>query len=140
MAVYIFQSTLSIIPLSFFPLSTNLFSMSVSPPLLCKEVHQYHLSRFHMYVLIYDIFPSFWLTSLCLIGSRFIYHTRTESNTFILWPSNILLYILPLLLYPFICQWASMMLQCPSYCKQCSDEKWDAGVFFKYGFLKVYAQ
>ena len=69
-------------PQSFFP-STNLFSMSVSPLLLYKEVHQYHLSRFHIYVLIYNIFPSFWLTSLCITASRFIYHTRTESNTFL---------------------------------------------------------
>ena len=31
---------------------------------------------------------SFWLTSLCIIGSRFIYLLRTDSNAF-LWLSNI---------------------------------------------------
>ena len=32
-----------------------LFSTSVSLFLLCKPVHLYHFSRFHIYVLIYDI-------------------------------------------------------------------------------------
>ena len=35
--------------------STRLFFMSVSPLLPCKKVHQFHLSRFHIYALIYDI-------------------------------------------------------------------------------------
>ena len=34
--------------------ATSLFPMSVSPSLLCILVHQYHLSRFHTYVLIYN--------------------------------------------------------------------------------------
>ena len=34
--------------------STSLFSMSVSL-LLYKEVHQYHLSRFHIYTFIYNV-------------------------------------------------------------------------------------
>ena len=66
------------------PLSISLFSMSLSPLLLCKQVHQYHPSRYHIYVLIYDIlFFSFWLTSLCIIGSRFLYLMRTDSNVFL---------------------------------------------------------
>ena len=35
--------------------STSLVSISVSPLLPCKWVHQYHLSRFHMHALIYNI-------------------------------------------------------------------------------------
>ena len=35
--------------------STSLFSMFVSPLLLCRQVHHYHLSRFHIYALIYNI-------------------------------------------------------------------------------------
>ena len=35
--------------------SIYLFSMSVSLFLLCKQNHLYHFSRFHIYVLIYDI-------------------------------------------------------------------------------------
>ena len=35
--------------------STSLFSMSASPLLPCKQVHLYHLSRFHMYASIYGI-------------------------------------------------------------------------------------
>ena len=42
-------------PFSSPTVSASLFSMSVSPLLLCKYVHQYHLFRFHIYALIYDI-------------------------------------------------------------------------------------
>ena len=34
---------------------THSFAMSVSLFLLCKLVHLYHFSRFHIYVLIYSI-------------------------------------------------------------------------------------
>ena len=38
--------------------SIHLFSTSVSLFLPCKPVHLYHFSRFHIYMLIYDIcFP-----------------------------------------------------------------------------------
>ena len=38
------------------PASTHLFSMSVSQFLPCKQVHLYHISRFHIHALIYDFF------------------------------------------------------------------------------------
>ena len=43
----------------------SLFSMSVSPLLPCKQVHQYHLSRFHIYVYvyIYIMYHSFFIHS-----------------------------------------------------------------------------
>ena len=37
------------------PLSISLFSMSASSLLLCEQVHQYHLSRSHIYALVHDI-------------------------------------------------------------------------------------
>ena len=42
--------------------------------------------------------------------------------------------------YPFICWWASRLLLCPGYYKQCCDEHWGARVSFRFGFLRVYAQ
>ena len=60
------------------PLTTSLFSTFASPLLPCKEVHQYHLSRFHIYTFIF-----LFLTSLCIIGSRFIHLIRTDSNAFL---------------------------------------------------------
>ena len=36
-------------------LSISLFSMSASALLLCEQIRQYHPSRFHIYVLKYDI-------------------------------------------------------------------------------------
>ena len=47
------------------------FSMSVSPFLSCKEVHQYYLSRFHIYALIYDI---------CLSLSDLLHSGKVESK------------------------------------------------------------
>ena len=38
--------------------SISLFSMYESLFLPCKYVHQYHFSRFHIYVLIYNIYFS----------------------------------------------------------------------------------
>ena len=46
----------------------------------------------------------------------------------------------PQLSYPFICQWASRLLPCPRYCKQCCEEHWGTHVSFNSGFLGVYAQ
>ena len=57
------------------------FSMSASPRLLCEQDHQCHPSRFpYMCVNIQSLFFFFWLTSLCLIGSRFIHLIRTVSR------------------------------------------------------------
>ena len=39
----------------FLTVSTSLFPVSASLLLPCKQVHQYHLSRFHIYALIYHI-------------------------------------------------------------------------------------
>ena len=68
---------------------TSVFSMSVSPLLSCKQGHQHHLSRFRIYVLIYSIcFSLSDLTSLCIIGSRFIHLVRTDSNAFLFMALN----------------------------------------------------
>ena len=39
----------------------------------------------------------------------------------------------------FVCWWASRLLPCPGYYKQCCDEHWGARVSFRSGFLGVYA-
>ena len=54
---------------------------SVSLLLSCIQGHHCHFSKFHIYVLVYCIGVfSFWLTSLCIIGSSFIHLIRTDSN------------------------------------------------------------
>lgn len=40
-----------------------------------------------------SLFFSFWVTSLCVTGSRFIHFTRTDSSTLLVLVSNIQLYI-----------------------------------------------
>ena len=62
---------------------TGLFSMSASPFLPCKKAHQYYLSRFHIYALVYDICFSLSDISLCITGSRFIHLTTMDSKSFL---------------------------------------------------------
>ena len=65
--------------------SKRLFYTSVFRLLSCIQGYRYHLSKFHIYVLVYCICVfSFWLTSLCIIGSSFIHLIRTDSNVFFL--------------------------------------------------------
>ena len=82
--------------------STSLFSMSGS--LSCpvnRFINTLFLDSIHMCVNIWYLF--FWLTSLCIRGSWFIYLTRTDSNLFLFMAGLVFhcVYI-PQLLYPFI--------------------------------------
>ena len=83
---------------------------------------------------------SFWLTSLCIMGSSFIYLIRTDSNMFFLMAEWYSMVYVPQLLYPFVCWCTSMLLPCPGYYKQCCDKHWGTCVSFRSGFLSVYAQ
>ena len=53
--------------------------------LSCIQGHHCHLSKFHIYVLVYciGVFLS-GLFSLCIIGSSFIHLIRMDSNVFFL--------------------------------------------------------
>ena len=77
--------------------STSLFSTSVSLMLFCKQVHQYHFSRFHIYALIYNICfslsDSFHSAKQALGSSTSVQLTHICS---FLWLSNIPLYIFSL--------------------------------------------
>ena len=64
--------------------SKRLFYISVTLLLSRIQGYRYHLSKFHIYVLVYCWCFSFWLTSLCIIGSSFIHLIRTDSNVFFL--------------------------------------------------------
>ena len=68
---------------------------------LCLHLHSFPAGRFintifldAIYIVnILYLFFSFWRTSLCITGSRFIYLTRTDSNSFFSGLSNIPLHI-----------------------------------------------
>ena len=56
---------------------------SVSLLLSCIQGYCYHLSKFHIYALVYCIVYrcfSFWLTSLCIMGSSFIHLIRVADS------------------------------------------------------------
>ena len=63
--------------------SKILFYTSLSLLLSHIQGYRYHLSKFHIYALVYFI-GVYWLTSLCIIGSSFIHLIRTDSNVFFL--------------------------------------------------------
>lgn len=77
---------LPIHPALCFPtVSTNLLCLCLlcRQETACRQAHQYHLPRFLIYALTYDICFSFWLASPCKKGSRFVY-LRTYSAALLL--------------------------------------------------------
>ena len=85
--IYMFQchSPKSSLPLPL-PQSPKDFYTSVSLLLSCIQGYRYHLSKFHIYICISILYLcfSFWITSLCIIGSSFIHLIRSDSNVFFL--------------------------------------------------------
>ena len=57
---------------------------SVSLLLSRIQRHHYHLSKFHIYALVYCIGVSLSGLLHCIIGSSFIHLIRTDSNVFFL--------------------------------------------------------
>ena len=140
--IHISMTFSQIIPSSPSPTeSKSPFYTSVSLLLSHIQGHHCHLSKSHIYVLVYCIGVfSFWLTSLCIIGSSFIHLIRTDSNIFFFGRVILHCIYVPQLSYPFICWWTSRLLPCPGYYKQCCDEHWGTRVSFNSGLLGVYAQ
>ena len=117
--------------------SKRLFYTSVSLLLSRMQGYRYHLSKFHIYALVYCIWCfSFWIMSLCIIGSSFTHLIRTGSNVFFLmaeWYSIVYVYH-SLLIHSS----ADGHLGC--YYKQRCDEDWATSISLNSGFLCVYAQ
>ena len=68
-----------------------------------------------------------------------VWATRVSYILFYSWVIFHCVYV-PQLSYPFVCQWTSRLLPCPSYCKQWCNEHWGTCVSFSSGFLSVYVQ
>ena len=64
--------------------SKRLFYTSVSLLLSHIQDYHYHLSKLHIYVLVYSIGVFLLAYLLCIIGSSFIHRIRTDSNVFFL--------------------------------------------------------
>ena len=99
-----------------------------------------HFSRFHLYALKYEVFFFSWFTSLSVTGSRVTHLTRTDSNEFLFygWVIFHCIYV-PQLLY-LSANGHLDYFPVLAIVKQCWNEQWGTCVFFKYGFLAVYAQ
>ena len=97
--------------------SKSLFFTSVSLLLSHIQSHRYHLSKFHIYALIYRI---------GVFRSDFTLYNRLQFhpphwNWFkrVLFNSWVVFHCayVPRLSYPFVCPWTSRLFPCPSYCK-----------------------
>ena len=64
--------------------SKRLLYTSLSLLLSHIQGYCYHLSKFHIYALVYCIGVILCLTSLCIIGSSFIHLIRTDWNVLLL--------------------------------------------------------
>ena len=121
--------------------SKRLFYTSVSLLLSRIEGYHYHLSKFHIYVLVYCI--GVFLSDYFTLYNRLQFHPHHQKwFKCILFNGWVILHCVyvPQLSYPFICWWTSRLLLCPGYYKQCYDEHWGTRVSFNSGFLGVYAQ
>ena len=102
------------------PQSPKVYSLYLC--LFCCLTSTVIVSKFHIYVLIYCIGVfSFWLTSICIMGSSSIHLIRTDSNVFFL---TFRCVYVSQFSYPFVWQWTFRLLPCPGYCKQCCSEHW----------------
>ena len=107
----------------------------------CKQVHCYHFSKFHTYVLIYDI--CFSLSDLLYpIWQSLGPLTSLQMTQFcsFLWLSNISLYVCITSSLSILCWWTFRLLPHSGYSKQCCNEHWGSCVFLNYAFLWVSAQ
>ena len=97
--------------------------------LLLLMIFNFPLSSFKMFI---------WLIFINYNSLKILF-SWTLSNFLCLlhWMYCSLLFKSP---YWFVCWWASRLLPCPDYYKQCCDEHWGAHVSFSSGFLSVYAQ
>ena len=83
------------------------------------------------------MFP--FLIDLTLYNRVYVIHlTTTDSNSFLLWLSNILFYICTTTSLS-IHRRTSRLPPYPGYCKYCCSKHWGKCVFLNCGFLRVYA-
>ena len=103
--------------------SKRLFYTSVSL-LLFRPGYRYHLSKFHIYALVYCI--GVFLSGFTLYNRLQFHPPHYNWFKCILFNGWIIFHCVcvPQLCYPFICWWTSRLLPCPGYYKQCCNEHW----------------
>ena len=100
----------------------NPSSLSTSPFLPCKQVHQCHFSRFHIYALIYISF--FFLTYFTLYNRLKVHQPHLELTQTRSFYDSVISHCIyeAHLLHSFICQWTSRWLPCLGYCQKYCNE------------------
>ena len=93
----------------------------------------------HICIRVWYLSFSFWLTSLCIIGFKFIQLIGTDSNVFLLWMSIIQLCMCTTTSLSIFLTIISGLLPCSTCCKYCCNKQWDTCVYFNFSFLRAYA-
>ena len=80
-----------------------------------------------------------WLTSLCIIGSRFIHLITTDSNVFLFygWVIFLCIYYQSFFIYLPVDGYLGWFHVLVFHCKYCCNEHLGTCVFFNYDFLRV---
>ena len=93
----------------------------------------------YMCVRIWYLSFSFWLTSLCIIGSRFLHLITTDSNVFLFngWVIFLCIYCQSFFIYSPVDGHLGWFHVLVFHCKYCCNEHLGTCVFFNYGFLRV---
>ena len=136
-----FNATLSIRPTLFFPHCVHKSVLYICISITVLQIGS-SLPFFlipHVCVNIQYLSFSFWLTLLCIIGSRFIHLIRTESNVFLFKAEQ---YSIVYMYHNFFIHSSIdehlRLLPCFSYCKYCCSEHWGTCDFFNYTFFFMY--
>ena len=108
-------------------LPTHLIPPTLLVPLFlsCKQVHLYHFSRSHVYVLIYYFY--FFLTSLCMTVSGSIHVSTNDPVSFLSIAEQYSIGYMYHIFFIHSSVGTFRLFPWPGYYKQCCGEHWVHG-------------
>ena len=120
--------------------TTNLFSMSVSLFLFCKEIYLCHILG-STYKWYHRVFVFLFLTSLSMRMSSFIHVAANGIISFFFYGRIVFHCIdVPYLLNLFICWRTVRLFPCLGYCELCCCEHMGACIFLNCSFVWICVQ
>ena len=126
-----------IIPPSPFPTESKVCSLHLC--LFCCVVYRVIVTIFlsSIYMFQYTVLVFFFLTYFTLYNGLQFHPPHWNWFKCVLFDSWVTFHCvyIPQLPYPFVCWWASRLLPCPGYCKQCCNEHWGTRVSFSSGIF-----